>query len=328
MSTIASPRDPSAPLARRMNPSQATVTTPTSSTRPSLDIAPSSTSSSPNPGNAHAFPGGGPGPNKRANRAALREYYNLKEAAAAAHASGTSTPGTPTVEVTADSLHSDYSGAHNSSTAPSELDHPDFDAAAYVSRAIASSTLSELLRTYARVLGEIRALDAEKKALVYDNYSKLISATETIRRMQSTMDPLNPMAGTLDLVVAKIYEQANGLREGLRKEVPPPPGKVDGAGKEKGKEEETNLDRRKRTRELAREVLEVPGRLRGLMEEGREEEARKEWEMPRRLLERWREKGLGGPQVDALIEEGDAIVRNDESDSGSGSESGQSASTT
>lgn len=31
---------------------------------------------------------------------------------------------------------------------------------------------------------EIRALDGERKALVYDNYSKLIAATETIRKVR------------------------------------------------------------------------------------------------------------------------------------------------
>lgn len=48
---------------------------------------------------------------------------------------------------------------------------------------MAESTLQELLKLYTRVLGEVRALDAEKKALVYDNYSKLITATETIRKV-------------------------------------------------------------------------------------------------------------------------------------------------
>lgn len=30
---------------------------------------------------------------------------------------------------------------------------------------------------------DIRSLDGEKKALVYDNYSKLITATDTIRKV-------------------------------------------------------------------------------------------------------------------------------------------------
>lgn len=65
----------------------------------------------------------------------------------------------------------------------SELDGPDFDPEEHVSKVVAESSLEELLRLYTRVVGEVRALDAEKKALVYDNYSKLITATETIRKV-------------------------------------------------------------------------------------------------------------------------------------------------
>jgi hypothetical protein len=71
--------------------------------------------------------------------------------------------------------------------AATEIDTPDFDAEDYVAKVIAKSSLEELLRLYTRVVGEVRALDAEKKALVYDNYSKLITATETIRKVCYTL---------------------------------------------------------------------------------------------------------------------------------------------
>ncbi len=178
MSTIASPRDSPAPFPRRV-PSQ---NTPTSSTRPSLETS-RSVSSSPNPNNIPAplststAPGAAGSAVKR-NRAALREYYNLKKG-------GPSSPGvgTPTLEVTADPL-GDSSSQLYSEVPASEMDRPGFDAEAFVKRAIETSSLEELLRTYARVLGEIRALDAEKKGLVYDNYSRLITATETIRKVR------------------------------------------------------------------------------------------------------------------------------------------------
>ncbi|KAK3319914.1 Vps51/Vps67-domain-containing protein [Cercophora scortea] len=309
MSTIASPRDPSAPLNRRMNSTQA-MTTPTSSTRPSLDLPPSA-SGSPNL-SAATTPTGAT--TKRANRAALREYYNLKKAAAAAAlAAGTATP--PTLEITdplGDSSSSETWQHHlthqthtdASTMASSELDTPSFDAEAYIAHTLASSSLAALLRTYTRVLGEMRALDAEKKALVYDNYSKLISATETIRRMRTTMDPLSPMASTLDLVIGKVYEQASGIREELR-------GALGARDGEAGGDEDRRRARR-RTRELAREVVLVPGRIRRLVREGREEEARRAWEMPRRLLVRWKERGVGGEDVGLLIEEGDAALRGEE----------------
>ncbi|WYZ34102.1 hypothetical protein EsH8_I_000378 [Colletotrichum jinshuiense] len=288
MSTIASPREPPA-LTRRVS---AQPHTPTSSTRPSLD-APRSLTSSPNPGSAASFGGPGappvPGPSKRANRAALREYYNLKKAGG----------GAPSLEVTEESP--DRGAAEHSEVPPSELDNPSFDAEAYVRRALAENTLDDLLRVYTRVLGEIRALDAEKKALVYDNYSKLISATETIRKMRANMDPLNPMASTLDPAIAGIYAQASSIREALRKSVAPPGSKE--------REDEATAARRRRTRQLASEVLGTPEKLRKLVGEGKVEEAKKEWEMPRRLLEVWKAKGLGGKDVAECLEEGDAALR-------------------
>lgn len=163
MSTIASPREP-----RRLN----SLTTPTSSTRPSFDSARSPVSS-PNPNG----PISAASANPRRNRAALREYYNIRKSAAA------DTAAPPHVEVTDPTGET---GPHEySEVPPSEMDKADFDADAFVKKALAENGMQDLLRLYTRVLGETRALDAEKKALVYDNYSKLIAATETIRKVSS-----------------------------------------------------------------------------------------------------------------------------------------------
>ena len=169
MSTIASPRDPSA--LRR---------TPSSSARPSIDSHRSTVTSPvtsqnptqppPNPSSSQQTGGGGAS-SKRAKRAALREYYNLRAADTA------TTPATPSLRIE----------LPESEVPPSDIDAADFDADEYVGRVVAESSLEQLLRLYTRVLGEVRALDAEKKALVYDNYSKLITATETIRKVWSAL---------------------------------------------------------------------------------------------------------------------------------------------
>lgn len=185
MSTIASPRD--AP--RRIN-SQPAGATPTSSTRPSLDTSRSpigspSLSGSPNPlynsgTPTSSTPTSSNAPPTKRNRAALREYYNLKKAAAA------SSP--PHVEVTdpfGETAGNAHENEHYSEVPPSEMDKDGFDAEAFVRKALVENGMEDLLRLYTRVLGETRALDAEKKALVYDNYSKLITATETIRKVSS-----------------------------------------------------------------------------------------------------------------------------------------------
>lgn len=183
MSTIASPREPSSPFPPRRVASQSNAT-PTSSNRPSLDL-PRSAAASPSRSPASAaFPSPGLPPSAtsapgaagsgRRNRAALREYYNLRSK------HGAAIPPTPSVEVT--EPEDDGISAYSEVPA-SEMDKDGFDADAFITQALAEKGLDELLRLYTRVLGETRALDAEKKALVYDNYSKLIAATETIRKV-------------------------------------------------------------------------------------------------------------------------------------------------
>ncbi|KAH6623550.1 Vps51/Vps67-domain-containing protein [Chaetomium tenue] len=313
MSTIASPRDRPGPFPRRTNSS----ITPTSSSRPSLD-APASTSSSPNPNNPSSSsttttttttttqP-------KRNNRAALREYYNLRNTTTT---NNKPLPSPPTVEIT---THPDdvLPNPNTTTPIPNELDNPHFDAPTYTAHLLQTASLADLLRTHARVLGEMRALDAERKALVYDNYSKLIAATDTIRRMRAARGPGDVVigggggvgesvgdGGTLEKVVDGIYGVAVGLREELRRE-------VDAAAAEEGKRKGDGdaENRRERTRELAREVVKVPERVRRLVGEGKVEEASQEWERPRRLLVRWKELGVGGEEVGALIEEGDNALR-------------------
>ncbi|CRK20858.1 hypothetical protein BN1723_012173 [Verticillium longisporum] len=144
------------------------------------------------------------------------------------------------------------------------------------------------------------ALEAGLGFFVYDNYSKLISATETIRKMRANMDPLNPMASTLDPAIAQIYAQASAMRDALRETVPAP-------GAEARAKEEA-LARRRRTRKLASAALDTPARLRSLVADGKVLEAQRQWEMPRRLLVVWRDAGVGGVDVQACIDEGDAAV--------------------
>ncbi|KAI2631230.1 Vps51/Vps67-domain-containing protein [Xylaria nigripes] len=277
MSTIASPREP-----RRPN----SLTTPVSSTRPSIDSTRSPISPNPN----SSVPA--PNPNPRRNRAALREYYNIRKSVT----TGIATP--PQVEIT-DTLAD--AGLHEHSEVPSsEMDKGGFDADAFVKKALAENGMQDLLRLYARVLSETRALDAEKKALVYDNYSKLITATETIRKMRTSMNPLNPMASTLDPAISKIYNQASEIRDALRKSVPEPT--------EARKIEEEALQRRLRTRQLAIAVLDTPDKIRALVSEGRLDDAREAWNLPRKLLLVWKEQGVGGSDVDECIADGDAAI--------------------
>lgn len=203
-----------------------------------------------------------PAPTRRQHRAALRDYYNLKAAVPNA------APSNP----------------HPSEPEPpsSELDTPDFDADAYVKSVLAGHGLEGVLRVEAGLVNEIKGLDGERKALVYDNYSKLIAATDTIRRMRDNMDPLTPTTSTLSPAVAHIAETARGLVAGA--------GDGNRRSEADGGEEEKEVGKAKRgQRDTVRWVVGTPRRLGVMVDEGRVEDAKRDWKEIQGILQRWRD---------------------------------------
>jgi hypothetical protein len=142
---------------------------------------------------------------------------------------------------------------------------------------------------------------------VYDNYSKLITATETIRRMRTNMDPLNPMASTLDPAIAYIYERADAVKSQLRSSLT----SAQRTEAEMSEEERAKAVRQARSRKVAMYVLGTPERLRYLVAEGKIEEAKKEWEAPLKMLEKWKAEKVGGNDVQNCIDDGEAALIGD-----------------
>ncbi|KAK5200493.1 hypothetical protein LTR16_005971 [Cryomyces antarcticus] len=201
----------------------------------------------------------------RRNRAALRDYYNLKASAPSDVSNGAQVDdGTET---------------------ESELDREGFDAQAYVKNVLQKEGLEGCLRVEGALVGEIRGLDGERKALVYDNYSKLIAATDTIRKMRTNMDPLTPTTSTLSAAIAHIAETAAALSH--HHAVPDAENAHSGTNNShpntKGKEVH-----------IVRWVLNTPSRLHALLTQGHRGAADAEWADVRVLLEKWRGREVAG----------------------------------
>lgn len=258
-----------------MASSRARSPTPSSSRRPSTDnsntnLGSALSAGSTTPSNARAV---SPSLHQRRNRAALRDYYNLKPAGADNPAPYRSR----SVPRTTDAGDISNPAAV---TANTELDNPDFDPQSYINQLLATSSLSTVLKAENTLVGDIRTLDGERKALVYDNYSKLIRAVETIGTMRQSMEergaPLT-MTKTLGPAVSFVAETAGSLiREGeeQRRQV-----------KEAKSAQED--DRKNAERETVRWVLAAPERLRKLLGEGKREGAEKDWEEVDGLLKKW-----------------------------------------
>jgi hypothetical protein len=141
---------------------------------------------------------------------------------------------------------------------------------------------------------EVRNLDSDRKSLVYDNYSKLLSATSTIRRMRGNMDPLAPTTHTLGPAIAHIAETAASLSSSMQALPTRPTGL--GLGIEisvDGEDEEKNEAASKiRQKDTVRWVLDTPRRLQEMIDQEQDEEAEKDWEEVSRILDTW--EGVAG----------------------------------
>lgn len=62
-----------------------------------------------------------------------------------------------------------------------------FDCSSFVSDVLARRSLPELMTYQNQLVGETRSLDRDMQELVYNNYNKFISATDTIRKMKDSV---------------------------------------------------------------------------------------------------------------------------------------------
>ncbi|KXL47044.1 hypothetical protein M433DRAFT_57907 [Acidomyces richmondensis BFW] len=246
MSTIASPRPSITLSSRRDSGSTDTTTRSTSTSRPQA---------------THTI---------RRNRAALRDYYGLHNAAPA-DARGSPSPQQTDAEQ------------------ESELDKPDFDPDTYIQSLLTNEDLEGVLRVEASLVSQIRSLDGEKKALVYDNYSKLIAATDTIRSMREKMDPLTQTSVLVENI-EHIAETAARLSAELQKEQQRRPT----ANGELGE-----LQKKRDQQKTVRWVLGTPERLTRLLAADKRVQAQAEWKIVSHLLDMWE----GTPGVEGIREQ-------------------------
>lgn len=77
------------------------------------------------------------------------------------------------------------------------LDSMAFDGDRYLNQLLKGSRLHALLQKHVDLSTEIKVLDSDMQMLVYENYNKFISATDTIRMMKSNLDGIDSKVHTL-----------------------------------------------------------------------------------------------------------------------------------
>jgi vacuolar protein sorting-associated protein 51 len=80
-------------------------------------------------------------------------------------------------------LLQNYYNVEQKNDDPMNINSSSFDPETFLSKQIKEKSLGELMDLENEVVKEVRCLDSEMQTLVYENYNKFISATDTIRKV-------------------------------------------------------------------------------------------------------------------------------------------------
>ncbi|XP_074467635.1 vacuolar protein sorting-associated protein 51 homolog [Sebastes fasciatus] len=89
---------------------------------------------------------------------------------------------------------------------PCDINGPHFDPEVFLNKLRRECSLAELMDQETCMVKQIRSLDSDMQTLVYENYNKFISATDTIRKMKNDFKKMEDEMDCLSANMAAITE--------------------------------------------------------------------------------------------------------------------------
>lgn len=114
-------------------------------------------------------------------------------------------------------LFSSYYGIETTTnkSAAELIDSAHFDSSQYVVDLLSTHTAEKLVAKDTSMMHEIRTLDSDMQMLVYENYNKFISATETIKRMKINVEAMDDDMNSIRTKMEKISRSTSQLDDSL-----------------------------------------------------------------------------------------------------------------
>jgi len=176
--------------------------------------------------------------------------------------------------------------ARQESTDPCDLDGAAFDVDLYMEESMQGERMKQLLKKTSTIRGEVKTLDNDMQMLVYENYTKFISATDTIGQMKEGVEGMEDEMQSLAATITKISDGSNRINTNLS-------------------EHRAKIDKLTGVRRLLTKLqflMELPARLRQCVVEERFGDAIRYYEGTKGVLERFKTtEGFGN--LEAQIEE-------------------------
>ncbi|KAJ1864444.1 hypothetical protein LPJ73_000289 [Coemansia sp. RSA 2703] len=216
----------------------------------------------------------------------LREFYKIAPTASTSSTSSSRAPGSASDIPPVPSTPGGKPGN------PLDLDSSNFDSKKYLKRMLVEEGVAGLLSADNELVSSVRQIDGDMKTMVYENYSKFISATETIGKMSEDADYMDAEMAKLSKRVTDIAERTKAVdREFAQR-----------------RERIQRLSGEQKTMRRLQLLFDLPERLNKLISQGRFVEAAREWSNTKPLLEHYRQLGVfagvenDGRQIMASVE--------------------------
>ncbi|CAK4700162.1 unnamed protein product [Aphanomyces euteiches] len=113
------------------------------------------------------------------------------------------------------SSYYELSDKEDSVSQSKNINAPGFLVDEYVKDMLESMGMDELLRRDDQMIKEIKELDTNMQMLVYENYNKFISATDTIRKMKSNVETMETEVKKVVDNMDKITVQSQSIGDAL-----------------------------------------------------------------------------------------------------------------
>ncbi|XP_053685419.1 vacuolar protein sorting-associated protein 51 homolog [Sabethes cyaneus] len=171
------------------------------------------------------------------------------------------------------------------STNPYDMDSASFDPDRYLQKLLKECSLKQIMDTEAAIVRQTQTLHSDMQTLVYENYNKFISATDTIRKMKTDFKSMETEMNLLVANMASISKCSEKITDTLQ-------------------ETRTQLTRLSGKHQLLKKLQflsSLPAKLKTLIDEGNYQQAVQEYNHAQKVLQQYgNQPSFQGIQEDCI----------------------------
>jgi vacuolar protein sorting-associated protein 51 len=112
-------------------------------------------------------------------------------------------------------IEEESSSTTNTALSSSDIDVIGFNHQGYVKELLLTNDIHSLLKEDVKMVHDIKTLDSDMQMLVYENYNKFISATETIKKMKSNVEAMDDDMDNVRIKMDVITQKTIGIDQSL-----------------------------------------------------------------------------------------------------------------